>query len=202
MATDLIRYDLIYQDAMRGIVRKVLADAAREGLPGDHHFVISFRTQAPGVRLSAKMRKQYPATMTIVLQHQFWGLSVGDQTFEVGLSFQGEAEMVQIPFDAIVGFFDPAVDFGLKIMLESEVESEGDGKATSLKMIEPEAKQAKPTAIQEKPKPRGSGSEPTIVAPTRGQEDEPAVGTEKTAPPASSSDEAKVVSLETFRKKT
>jgi uncharacterized protein len=198
MATDLIRYDLIYQDAMRGIVRKVLADAAREGLPGDHHFVISFRTQAPGVRLSAKMRKQYPVTMTIVLQHQFWGLSVGEQAFEVGLSFQGEAEMVQIPFDAIVGFFDPSVDFGLKIMLESEVPSEGAGNAASLKMLDPEMK---PVAQTEKTKPRGSGSEPTVVAPSRNLEDEPTAEKDKSSTTAPDG-EAKVVSLETFRKKT
>jgi uncharacterized protein len=200
MATDLIRYDLIYQDAMRGIVRKVLADVVREGLPGDHHFVISFRTQAPGVRLSPKMRKQYPVTMTIVLQHQFWGLSVGDQSFEVGLSFQGEAEMVQIPFDAIVGFFDPAVDFGLKIMLESEVEAEEEGKS-SIKSLEPETKSA-PVAVPvlEKTKPRGSGSEPVVVAPSRKLEDQPAPEKGKRPEPAENS-EAKVVSLETFRKK-
>jgi uncharacterized protein len=201
MATDLIRYDLIYQDAMRGIVRKVLADAAREGLPGDHHFVISFRTQAPGVRLSAKMRKQYPATMTIVLQHQFWGLSVGDQAFEVGLSFHGEAEVVQIPFEAIVGFFDPAVDFGLKIMLESEIESESDGKAVALKSLEPETKSA---PVAEMSKPRGSGSEPAIIAPSRMFEDQPdskAVSEKEKKPEPAVSGEAKVVSLETFRKK-
>ena len=114
MATDLIRYDLIYQDAMRGIVRKVMADAARDGLPGDHHFVISFRTQAPGVRLSAKMRKQYPATMTIVLQHQFWGLEVRDQDFSVTLTFQGRPEQLTIPFAAVTSFADPSVKFGLQ----------------------------------------------------------------------------------------
>src|ERR1700677_3960970 len=137
MATDLIRYDLLYQDAMRGIVRKVLADAAREGLPGEHHFFISFLTQSAGVRLSARLKRQYPVKMTIVLQHQFWGLSVGDQAFDVGLSFHGEAETLHIPYDAIVGFFDPSVDFGLKIMLESEVEPAG-GEAPAVKLVEPE----------------------------------------------------------------
>ncbi|MGO9004622.1 MAG: SspB family protein [Beijerinckiaceae bacterium] len=194
MATDLIRYDLLYQDAMRGIVRKVMSDAAREGLPGEHHFFISFRTHGPGVRLSARLRKQYPDTMTIVLQHQFWGLSVGDQAFDVGLSFQGEAETLHIPFDAIVGFFDPSVDFGLKIMLETEVEPEA-GKTPAVKLVEPAPKSAQ---IAEKAKPRGSGTEPVVVDPTRKIEDQPAA---EEKPAAQQSAEAKVVSLETFRKK-
>lgn len=197
MATDLIRYDLLYQDAMRGIVRRVLADAAREGLPGEHHFFISFRTNAPGVRLSARMRKQYPETMTIVLQHQFWGLTVGEQSFEVGLSFQGEAETLQIPFDAIVGFFDPSVDFGLKIMLESETEPEG-GKPP-VKLVEPEVK---PMAAAEKARPRGSGSEPALVDPTRKVEERPAPEEKPAvARTGETGGETKVVSLETFRKK-
>jgi uncharacterized protein len=208
MATDLIRYDLLYQDAMRGIVRTVLSDVARDGLPGEHHFFISFRTHAPGVRLSARMRKQYPDKMTIVLQHQFWGLTVGDQYFEVGLSFQGEAETLHIPFEAIVGFFDPSVDFGLKIMLESEIEPQ-DNKPSPVKLVEPEAKSLqiaeksaqiaeKPLQIAEKTKPRGSGSEPSIVDPTRKADEQPAPDDK---PAAIAGGEAKVVSLETFRKK-
>jgi hypothetical protein len=204
MATDLIRYDLLYQDAMRGIVRKVMSDAAREGLPGEHHFFVSFRTHGPGVRLSARLRKQYPDTMTIVLQHQFWGLSVSDQAFDVGLSFQGEAETLHVPFDALVGFFDPSVDFGLKIMLESEIEPEG-GKTPAVKLVEPDSNSAQiksariveSAQIADKVKPRGSGTEPAVVDPTRRLEDRPAAE-EK---PAAQSGEAKVVSLETFRKK-
>src|SRR3712207_7264137 len=72
MSKDLIRYDLLVQDALKGVVRKVLGDAAREGLPGDHHFYISFRTDFPGVRISPRLREKYPEDMTIVLQHQFW----------------------------------------------------------------------------------------------------------------------------------
>ena len=200
MATDLIRYDLLYQDAMRGIVRKVLADAAREGLPGEHHFFVSFRTHGPGVRLSARLRKQYPDTMTIVLQHQFWGLSVSDQAFDVGLSFQGEAETLHVPFDALVGFFDPSVDFGLKIMLESEAELEA-GKTPAVKLVEPDSKSARigeSAQAAEKAKPRGSGTEPVVVDPTRRIEDQPAA---EEKPAAAQSGEAKVVSLETFRKK-
>src|SRR5262245_22399080 len=98
MAVDLIRYDLLVQEAIRGVVRRVLADAAREGLPGDHHFYITFRTHAPGVRLSPRMRERYPEEITIVLQHQFWGLSVTDHAFEVGLTFDGKGEMLLVPF--------------------------------------------------------------------------------------------------------
>jgi uncharacterized protein len=198
MATDLIRYDLHYQDAMRGIVRKVLADVARDGvLPGDHHFFINFRTHAPGVRLSAKMRKQYPETMTIVLQHQFWGLSVGEQAFEVGLSFNGEAETLQIPFDAVVGFFDPSVDFALKIMQEAQVQADAEpqgAKRAPAKLAEPEGRTL---PVPEKTKPRGSGSEPTTVDPTRKLDERPPAEVK----PSNEAAETKVVSIETFRKK-
>ena len=111
---DLIRYDLLVQDALKGVVRKVLIDAARTGLPGEHHFYISFQTDFPGVRLSNRLREKYPQEMTIVLQHQFWDLNVTEHTFEVGLSFSGVPERLLIPFDALTGFFDPSVQFGLK----------------------------------------------------------------------------------------
>ena len=84
MATDHIRYDILAQAALRGVVRTVLADAAKKGLPGEHHFKITFNTTAPGVRLSERMRARYPKDMTIVLQHQFWDLAVTEQAFEVG----------------------------------------------------------------------------------------------------------------------
>src|SRR5919108_5779715 len=112
--TDHIRYDLLTQDALRGVVRSVLADTARNGLPGEHHFYISFNTRAEGVRLSPRMLAQYPAEMTVVLQHQFWDLTVSDDAFEVGLSFAGVPERLVIPFAAIKGFFDPSVQFGLQ----------------------------------------------------------------------------------------
>ena len=84
MAVDHIRYDLLAQEALRGVVRHVLADAARNGLPGDHHFYISFDTGAEGVRISSRLREQYPEEITIILQHQFWDLSVTEEGFEVG----------------------------------------------------------------------------------------------------------------------
>src|SRR6266702_8251961 len=101
MTVDHIRYDTLAQDAMRGLVRTVLSDAANNGLPGDHHFYISFDTRSEGVRLSPRMRAQYPADMTIVLQHQFWDLIVTEETFEVGLSFGGVPERLLVPFAAI-----------------------------------------------------------------------------------------------------
>jgi uncharacterized protein len=114
MPTDYIRYDILAQTALRGVVRTVLADAAKKGLPGEHHFKITFSTTAPGVRLSDRMRARYPAEMTIVLQHQFWDLAVTEQFFEVGLSFGGIPEQVVVPFDAVTAFFDPAVEFGFQ----------------------------------------------------------------------------------------
>jgi len=151
MAEDLIRYDLLVQDALRGVVRKVLTDAAREGLSGEHHFYISFRTEAPGVRMSQRLREKYPQDMTIVLQHQFWDLGVTEHSFEVGLSFSGVPERLLIPFDALSGFFDPSVQFGLKFDLNEG--AEGD-----------QAEEAQPSAPV-KAGPRGAGSEPAEIKP-------------------------------------
>ena len=114
MATDHIRYDVLAQAALRGVVATVLADVAKKGLPGEHHFKITFSTVAPGVRLSERMRAQYPETMTIILQHQFWDLRVDDAAFEVGLSFGGVPERLAVPFDAVTAFYDPAVQFGFQ----------------------------------------------------------------------------------------
>ncbi|MBB3772448.1 hypothetical protein FHS55_003060 [Angulomicrobium tetraedrale] len=114
MSVDLIRYDLLVQDALRAVVRRVLTDVAREGLPGDHHLYISFDTKAPGVRLSPRLKERYPEEMTIILQHQFWDLVVTDVFLEVGLSFNGIPERLHVPFAALKGFFDPSVKFGLQ----------------------------------------------------------------------------------------
>jgi hypothetical protein len=125
MATDYLRYDLLAQAALRGVLRTVLTDAAKKGLPGEHHFKITFNTTAPGVRLSERMRAQYPQAMTIVLQHQFWDLIVGEESFEVGLSFGGIPERVAVPFDAVTAFADPAVQFGLQFeTMESQAADE------------------------------------------------------------------------------
>jgi len=114
MAEDHMRYDILAQEALRGVVRKVLAEVAKTGLPGEHHFFISFLTRAPGVRLSEKLLGQYDKEMTIVIQNQYWDLKVSEIGFEVGLSFDGIPETLVIPFSAVKGFFDPSVQFGLQ----------------------------------------------------------------------------------------
>lgn len=114
MAEDHMRYDILAQEALRGVVRKVLAEVAKTGLPGEHHFFISFSTRAPGVRLSEKLLSQYDQEMTIVIQNQYWDLKVSETAFEVGLSFDGVAETLVVPFTAVKGFFDPSVQFGLQ----------------------------------------------------------------------------------------
>jgi uncharacterized protein len=118
MAEDLIRYDILAQEALRGVVRKVLAEVARTGLPGEHHFFISFVTRAPGVRVSQRLLEQYDKEMTIVLQNQFHNLKVTEAGFEVELSFDGRPELLSIPFAALKGFFDPSVQFGLQFDVE------------------------------------------------------------------------------------
>ena len=114
MPTDYIRYDLLVQDALRSVVRKVLTDAARTGLPGEHHFNISFKTQAPGVVIPAAMRQRYPDEMAIILQHEFWDLAVTADAFEVSLNFSRKPEKLTVPFNSITGFSDPSVPFGFQ----------------------------------------------------------------------------------------
>lgn len=114
MATDHIRYDVLARDALRGVLRRVLADAAEHGLPGEHHFFITFQSTAEGVKLSPRLLAQYPEEMTVILQHQFWDLVVTEDRFEVGLSFGGIPERLVVPFTAIKSFFDPSVQFGLQ----------------------------------------------------------------------------------------
>ena len=197
---DLIRYDLLVQDALKGVVRKVLIDA-KDGLPGEHHFYISFQTDFPGVRLSNRLREKYPQEMTIVLQHQFWDLNVTEHTFEVGLSFSGIPERLLIPFDALTGFFDPSVQFGLKFDSQDEDEEDEIDEAPSA------------------PQPvRGAGSEPVeLKQPRRPQPDKkpapekaPAAKTEAEitaddadaeTPETGAPGTAEVVSLDAFRKK-
>lgn len=120
MTTDHIRYDILARDALRGVLRRVLTDAAQNGLPGEHHFFITFFTKAPGVKLSPRLLAQYPEEMTVILQHQFWDLRVTDDHFEVGLSFNGIPERLVVPFDSIKGFFDPSVQFGLQFETAEE----------------------------------------------------------------------------------
>jgi uncharacterized protein len=114
MPEDLMRYDLLAQNALRGVVREALRVVARDGLPGEHHFYIAFNTRAPGVDIGQRLAARYPREMTIVLQHQFEQLEVYDDRFEVSLHFDHIPERLIIPFDAVKGFLDPAVQFGLQ----------------------------------------------------------------------------------------
>ena len=150
---DQIRYDLLTQKALRGVVRTVLTDAAKKGLPGDHHFYIGFDTHAPGVRLSERLRAQYPEQMTIILQHQYWDLIVSDQGFEVGLSFGGIPEKLTVPFDAISSFFDPSVQFGLQF---EEVTEGQDNSAAANAQDKGEKKRAIPARSSTAPTPAPS----------------------------------------------
>lgn len=129
MAEDLIRYEALVLDALRGVVRAVLLRVLKRGIPGDHHFFITFDTRAPGVGLSKRLKEQYPHEMTIVLQHQFWDLAVTEDRFEVRLSFNNIPERLIIPFSAIRIFQDPTVHFALA--LRSPDGDEGDGKASA-----------------------------------------------------------------------
>jgi len=121
-----IDYEALTQDALRGVVRAVLSRAAKSGLPGEHHFYISFHTQAPGVTLSKRLREKYPREMTIVLQHRFWDLTVTDERFDVKLTFDGIPERIIVPFGAIKVFFDPSVRYGVQFE-----EGDGDGDESS-----------------------------------------------------------------------
>jgi hypothetical protein len=114
VAEDLMHYDQLAQEALRGVIRKALEIARKSGLPGEHHFYISFRTIAPGVIISPKLRSQYPEEMTIVLQHQFWNLDVREDGFSVDLTFNKIPETLVVPYSAVHAFFDPSVQFGLQ----------------------------------------------------------------------------------------
>ena len=129
MAVDHIRYDILAQEALRGMLRRVLMDTAKNGLPGEHHFYISFDTRAEGVRLSPRMLAQYPTEMTVVLQHQFWDLVVTESGFEVGVSFGGVPERLTVPFAAVKAFFDPSVQFGLQFEEMADAEAQQSGQA-------------------------------------------------------------------------
>ena len=180
MGQDHIRYDILAQDALRGVIRKVLGEVAATGrLPGDHHFFITFLTGAPGVRVSSRLRERYPEQMTIVIQFQYWDLKVTDTGFEVGLSFSDVPEKLEIPFSAVRGFYDPSVNF------ELEFDVKTDGAA------EEPAAQATPEPL-------------TIVSEKKPKAEKKAAAAEAEKKPAAAdaaTKGAEVVSLDAFRKK-
>ncbi len=136
MGEDGLRYDAMVENALRSVVRRALSYAAERGLPGDHHFYLSFHTNHPGVDIPAQLRARYPDEMTIVLQHQFWGLDVGEEAFGVTLSFSDVPERLTIPFSAITAFADPSVRFGLQFDA-----NQPEGKAVVTPMAAPEQRQ-------------------------------------------------------------
>jgi uncharacterized protein len=191
MSQDLIRYDLLAQDALRGVVRTVLADVARNGLPGDHHFFIGFATTAPGVRISKRLRESYPDEMTIVLQHQFWDLEVTETGFSISLSFNGVPERLTVPFAAIKGFLDPSVQFGLQFDPGTPVEANDSG--------EPGADQPSAGAIESKDVDAKASAKPRKAS--NGQAKSTATDAEEPKDPDDPAG-GEVVSLDKFRKKT
>ena len=135
---DLFRYDKMVERALRGVVREALARTAASGLPGTHHFYITFQTKHPGTNIPDSLSSQYPEDMTIVLEHQFWDLEVEEDHFAVTLSFQSRPERLIVPFDAITAFTDPSCKFGLQFQA-----NETAGAATGETSAKPGKAEAK-----------------------------------------------------------
>lgn len=229
MATEpTIDYEALQQDAMRGVVRSVLQQTIKNGLPGDHHFYISFLTLAPGIILSKRLKEKYPHEMTIVLQHRFWDLIVNDERFEVKLTFDGIPERLVIPFAAIKVFIDPSVRFGLQfedpssdrhmpaprhtMTMDAAFDQVGEARADS-----PRATLSKKPRAPRKSKTDKDPVVPVSAVPTMAPQPQPAsaaalpaatvTGSSATVPGPVAVDQAapeasaKVVSLDQFRKK-
>ena len=137
-AQDLMRYDALAQDALRGVVKAALKRAASpEGLPGSHHFYITFKTKAPGVSGPTDLLGKYPDEMTIVLQHQYWDLAPGETFFSVTLQFGGQPKRLSIPYAAVTRFYDPSVQFLLQFE-PPPVSSEEPRPAPLAEEVEPD----------------------------------------------------------------
>ncbi len=131
MARDSLQYDKMVETALRGVVREALASVREDGLPGSHHFYLTFRTTHPGVEIAERLHAQYPREMTIVLQHQYWGLEVADDYFVVNLSFSNIPERLKVPYSALVSFVDPSVKFGLQFQAAVEAGTQAAAAETS-----------------------------------------------------------------------
>jgi hypothetical protein len=192
MTKDGLRYDRMVEAALRGVVREAVAQAAENGLPGGHHFYITFKTNAPGVDIGDHLRAKYPEEMTIVIEHQFWDLTVTDESFAVTLSFNNRPERLTVPFTAIGAFADPSVKFGLQLQETMLGETPVAGAEHRLRLAEAPAateaskggkEKSSPKLVEEKPagEPRG--------------DKKPAAGKATAKKPG------EVVTLDTFRKK-
>ena len=195
---DHIRYDLLTQQALRGVVRNVLGEAAKKGLPGEHHFYISFDTRADGVRLSDRLKAQYPEQMTIILQHQFWDLEVDEDGFSVGLSFGGVPEKLQVPFEAIKGFFDPSVQFGLQFEEVAETDAQPAVGGDAAKDV---AKDRGKDGAKSTPRKKLPLAETPNAPPAPAPAAAATAATERPDDPDKPSGGAEVVRLDRFRKK-
>ena len=211
MPVDHIRYDLLTQDALRGVIRTVLVDAATKGLPGEHHFFITFDTRAEGVQMSPRLKASYPQEMTIVLQHQFWDLKVTDDDFEVGLAFNGIPERLHVPLKAVKAFHDPAAQFGLQFTVEADAGAAGapaapavdrrKSKSATRNGAKPELPNSEPGRSEPaKSEPaKSEPAKPELIAPAASstERDQPMAGKGKKDPAPS----GEVVRLDRFRKK-
>jgi hypothetical protein len=184
MTKDGLRYDKMVERALRGVVREAISSAVAGGLPGAHHFYITFKTAAPGVDIGEQLRAKYPDEMTIVIEHQFWELTVTPDAFAVTLSFNNRPERLTIPFAAITAFADPSVKFGLQFQETSPGEASPQAGEPPLRLAEaPDSAEASRGR-----KERGS---PKLVS------EKPEGKAEK----GDAKKPAEVVTLDTFRKK-
>jgi hypothetical protein len=207
-----IDYEALAQSAMRGIVRTVLTRVAKSGLPGEHHFYIAFKTDAPGVVLSKRLKEKYPEEMTVVLQHRFWDLVVSEERFEVKLTFDSIPERLSVPFDAIKVFFDPSVPYGLQFE-----ESDGAGlpqgglaatqdKTAKIKAHADKEEPATERRAEKKPRaprrlqPEKASERPAEPSPATKPAPKPAPALVKSGEPPPPTG-PKVVSIDAFRKK-
>ncbi len=169
-----MNYEQMAQNALRGVVRMALERVAKQGLPGDHHFYITFESQHPGVVMSDWLKERYPDEMTIVVQHQFWGLEIREDAFDISLSFHKVAEKLTVPFEAVKAFFDPSVQFML---------------------------QFKPVAGQPPKKPAGVTEQQPVLQVTKPATTKPGAPGDDGDKPKDPSGGGEVVSLDKFRKK-
>ncbi len=178
------------ESALRGVVREAIASAVADGLPGGHHFYITFKTDAAGVEIGDYLRDKYPNEMTIVIEHQFWDLTVSEKTFAVTLSFNNRPERLTVPFTAITAFADPSVKFGLQF--QETTPSEAPAGAAG----EPHPAPAEPQLPAQVPRSAKERASPRLV------EDKPAADAKKSGAGKSIAKKpGEVVTLDTFRKK-
>lgn len=136
MSEDRMGYNAMVESAMLNVVRKAIETAASDGLPGEHHFYITFRTDHPEAQIPDHLRKRYPREMTIVLQHQFWNLTVDDHALEVDLSFNQKLERLHVPLDSLITFADPSVNFGLQFHPTTPEREQADIEESAVELSE------------------------------------------------------------------